>query len=382
MACAMSRLVNSGVSVGSLSPPFPLGAARKMNKISTWAGAAAIWFGDHYVNFFPPAIWNPRFTPAAKAIPNPDAIHDHVSLMAITGAQLKGVNIGTAVTEPGRHHPMALAQRFVTLDHLTKGHAILGIGAGEYENTAPYGIDFRRPVARLEEALQVIRFFWDNPGKPLSYDGAFFQLREAYYDLPFFDGAPPPIFVAAHGPRMLRITGTYAEGWIPSVLPAPGEYREMLRVIEEAASGANRPFDRFVPAQMVTFALGRSHQEIMDKVLRSPLAAAICMLMPDAKWKRQGQSHPLGEGHRGFFKIMPHAVTEQQVLAVRDRLTPELVQSSFWVGTHSEILERCAVLVEEGARHLAFIDMTPLFDATGAAWLWRQVRLLRAASRL
>jgi phthiodiolone/phenolphthiodiolone dimycocerosates ketoreductase len=378
----MGRLVSSGVSVGALSPPFPLGAVRTLNRINAWAGAAAIWFGDHYVSFYPPVIWNPRFTPAARFLPRSDAIHDHVPLMAITGARLKGVNVGTAVTEPGRHHPMTLAQRFVTLDHLTKGHAILGIGAGELENTAPYGIDFRRPVARLEEALQVIRLFWENPGQPVDYDGAFFQLRQAYYDLPFFDGAPPPIFVAAHGPRMLRITGTYADGWIPSVLPAPGEYRQMLEMIEEAASQANRPFDRFVPAQMVTFALGRSCQEIMDKVLRSPLTAVTCMLMPDAKWKRHGQSHPLGEGHPGFFKIMPHALTEQQVLTARDRLTPELVQSSFWVGTQSEILERCAALVDEGARHLALIDATPLFESPGAASLWRQFRLLRAAARL
>jgi phthiodiolone/phenolphthiodiolone dimycocerosates ketoreductase len=382
MRGAMSRLGNARVSVGSLSPAFPLSAVRTLNKVSAWAGVAAIWFGDHYVNFYPPVIWKRRFTPAARALPSPDAIHDHVPLMAITAARVTGVNIGTAVTEPGRHHPMALAQRFVTLDHLTRGHAILGIGAGEYENTAPYGIDFSRPVARLQEALQVIRSLWENPGRPVTYEGAFFQLRDAYYDLPFFDGAPPPVFVAAHAPRMLRITGTYADGWIPSVLPAPGEYRQMLGVIEEAASKANRPFDRFVPAQMVPFALGRGSQEIMDKVLRSPLAAATCMLMPDAKWKHHGQNHPLGEGHRGFFEIMPHAVTEEQVFAARDRLTPDLVQSSFCVGTHSEILERCAAIVEEGARHLAFIDMTPLFEATGAAWLWRQVKLLRAAARL
>jgi len=382
MARTVGRLECSKVTVGCLSPAYPLRAALMLNRICAWAGARAIWFGDHFVNFYPPSIWQPRFTPATRLLPSPDAIHDHVLLMGLVGARIRGVQVGTAVTEPGRHHPMALAQRFVTLDHITRGRAILGIGAGEYENTAPYGIDFSQPVARLEEALQIIRAFWASPGKPVRYDGRFFELKDAYYDLPFYDGAPPPIFVAAHGPRMLRITGTYADGWLPSVLPAPGEYRQKLGEIEAAAARAGRPFERFVPGQIVPFALGRSREEIMDKVLSSPFAAATCMLMPDEKWRRHGQTHPLGEHHAGFFAIVPHGVSAQQVLAVRDRLTPELVQSSFWVGTQAEILGRCAALAEEGARHLALIDMTALFDAPGKGTIWRLARLLRAATRL
>ena len=82
----MPRLGNSKVTVGTLSPAFPLGAARTLNRIHAWAGAAAIWFGDHWVNFYPPAIWKREYTPAAWPLPSPDAIHDHVSLMAFAGS--------------------------------------------------------------------------------------------------------------------------------------------------------------------------------------------------------------------------------------------------------------------------------------------------------
>ena len=71
---------------------------------------------------------------------------------------------------------MSLAQSFVTLDHLSKGHAILGIGNGESENVEPYGLPWDKPVARIEEALTIIRLLWENVGRPVDYDGQFWKL--------------------------------------------------------------------------------------------------------------------------------------------------------------------------------------------------------------
>jgi phthiodiolone/phenolphthiodiolone dimycocerosates ketoreductase len=181
---------------------------------------------------------------------------------------------------------------------------------------------------------------------------------------------------------MLRMTGRYGDGWLPSLLPGPGEYRKKLSVIEEAANQAGRSTEHFVPGQLVPFVLGKAKDQMMEKILRSPIAAATCMLMPDAKWKEHGLSHPLGEGHDGFFKIMPHSVSHEEVYKVLDNLTPELVESSFWVGTKADLLEKCANLVDEGARHLAMIDMTPLFDEMSLSGLIRQIQLIRAVGRL
>ena len=145
----MPQISNQKVTTGFVTGGFPFEAMQYMNKLALDAGVEALWFGDHYINFYSPRFWTPETTPAAEHLPSPDIMYDHVVMMSVTAMQTENTFIGTSVTEPGRHHPMALAQRFVSLDHLTKGHAILGIGSGEYENTVPYGIDFDTPVTRL-----------------------------------------------------------------------------------------------------------------------------------------------------------------------------------------------------------------------------------------
>ena len=71
----------------------------------------------------------------------------------MTATRFRGIDVGTLVTEPIRKHPMSLAQPFVTLDHISRGHAIMGIGNGERENVEPYGLPWEKQVARLEEAM-------------------------------------------------------------------------------------------------------------------------------------------------------------------------------------------------------------------------------------
>src|ERR1700752_5327952 len=104
-------------------------------------------------------------------VPSPDAYFDPFVLMGVMAARYRRVRIGTGVTEPFRRHPATLAQAFVTLDHLTRGRAILGMGNGGPENTAPYGIPFTRRFGRLEEALTIIRGLWESRGEPVDFDG-------------------------------------------------------------------------------------------------------------------------------------------------------------------------------------------------------------------
>ena len=117
------------VSVGYVDGCMhPLWASRVGFRMARWMGARSFWVGDHYVNFFPPHIWDRTITPAAEIVPHPDAIHDPFTVLSYLATRYRGVDIGTSVTEPIRRHPMTLAQTFVSLDHMSKGHAILGIG--------------------------------------------------------------------------------------------------------------------------------------------------------------------------------------------------------------------------------------------------------------
>jgi phthiodiolone/phenolphthiodiolone dimycocerosates ketoreductase len=123
---------------------------------------------------------------------------------------------GVSVTDTGRRNPAVTAQAAATLHLLTRGRAILGIGTGEREGNEPYGVDWSKPVARFEEALATIRALWNSGGELVKRDSPFFPFRDAVFDLPPYRGKWPEIWIAAHGPRMLRATGRYADAWFPA----------------------------------------------------------------------------------------------------------------------------------------------------------------------
>ena len=89
-------------------------------------------------------------------------------------------------------------------------------------------MEWTKPVARFEEAVATIRALWDSAGGLVSRDSPYFPLRNALFDLPPYRRKWPEIWVAAHGPRMLRAAGRYADGWLPYVLMRPTEHAQAL----------------------------------------------------------------------------------------------------------------------------------------------------------
>jgi len=158
------------------------------------------------------------------------------------------VRLGVGVTDASRRNPAVTAQAAATLHLITRGRAILGIGVGEREGNEPYGVDWSKPVARFEEAIATIRALWDSGGELVSRDSPYFPLRNALFDLPPYRGKWPVIWIAAHGPRMLRATGRYADAWFPAATMAPKNYARDLEAVRTAASDAGRDPMSITPA--------------------------------------------------------------------------------------------------------------------------------------
>jgi phthiodiolone/phenolphthiodiolone dimycocerosates ketoreductase len=350
-------------------------------RIARRLGARSLWVPDHYVGFFPPQVWKPEITPAAKVVTRPDAVFDPIVILTMLARRYRGVDVGTAVTEPFRRHPMSLAQSFVTLDHVSRGRAILGIGNGERENVEPYGIEWSRPVARLEEALAIVRLLWASGGKPVDYDGRLWKLRDAVFDLPLYKGRQPRIYVAAHAPRMLALTGHFADGWLPSVKGPPEDYRGRLAAIAEAAGRAGRSMDGFVCGQMLPIALGESRRQVLDNVAGHRLGAAVVLLTPGSVWKSLGLEHPLGPDHPGFHELVPQRVTDEQLDRAAATMTPALIEAALYAGSPREIADEVAPLVEAGARHLVITNMGAAFGG-GLRGLRQLAELMRRLRRL
>ena len=137
-----------------------------------------------------------------------------------------------------------LAKSASSLDLLSGGRVELGMGAGAFwDAIAGMGGPRRTPaesVDALEEAIAILRAFWSAQG-PVSFGGKHYRLEEV-------KPGPPPahrigIWLGAYRPRMLRLTGRLADGWLPSLggsLLSPEEAPERQAVIDEAARRAGR----------------------------------------------------------------------------------------------------------------------------------------------
>jgi TAT-translocated FGD2 family F420-dependent dehydrogenase len=185
------------------------------------AGFDRVWTSDH---FHP---WMDNQGHAGQA---------WVTLAAVS--QRTELSFGTGVTCPTfRYNPAIVAQAFATLSALAPGRVFLGVGTGEALNERPptgQWPPYPDRAARLVEAIGVIRELWR--GGWVTHDGEHFHIVEArLYDPP---PAPVPIYVAAEGPKSMRLAGEHGDGLISDavrvVMP------EMREAFEAGARSAGK----------------------------------------------------------------------------------------------------------------------------------------------
>jgi probable F420-dependent oxidoreductase len=136
------------------------------------------------------------------------------SVVSALSAATSRVEIGTLVTCAAYRHPALLARMADTVDELSAGRLILGVGAGamrsEFET---FGFDWERRVSRFEEALNVICPLLR--GDTVSFDGEFYRIQEARLVPKGCRSAGPPVLIGTlgKGPRMRRLVAQYAQQW-------------------------------------------------------------------------------------------------------------------------------------------------------------------------
>jgi phthiodiolone/phenolphthiodiolone dimycocerosates ketoreductase len=235
----------------------------------------------------------------------------------------------------------------------------LGIGTGEREGNEPYGVGWSKPVARFEEALATIRALWNSNGQLVKRDSPFFPLRDAVFDLPPYRGKWPEIWIAAHGPRMLRATGRYADAWFPAFPHRPEDYGQRLEIVRSAASDAGRDPMSILPAVEFLVVTGRSRGAV-DEALNSPVLKALSLTASDEVFARHGARHPLGQGFSGSQDLVPHAFDEKTALSHAAQVPPPVVREVFLSGTPDKVIDQAAQWRDQGARYIVVADASSL----------------------
>ena len=136
------------------------------------------------------------------------------TLLAALARDTTRIRLGTMVTAITFRHPSFLAAQVITLDHISEGRVALGIGSGGPPH--PYGAfghaDWspRERAERLEEQAAVLDTLLR--GEPVSRDGRHYPIQDAVLPVPV-QRPRPPLVIAAHGDRALRVVARYGDGW-------------------------------------------------------------------------------------------------------------------------------------------------------------------------
>jgi FAD/FMN-containing dehydrogenase len=176
--------------------------------------------------------------------PYQSAFLDTWTLLSWVAGQTERVRIAANVLNLPLREPAVLARAAASLDLLSGGRLELGLGAGAlWVGIAAWGGPRRTPgeaTAALGEAIDIVRRLWDaGDPTPLRFDGDHYRLDGAQRGpMPAHD---IPIWLGAYKPRMLRLVGRKADGWLPSLsYLQPGQLRAGNEIIDEAAREAGR----------------------------------------------------------------------------------------------------------------------------------------------
>lgn len=368
-----------GVGVQLLGRP-PAAALAAIARGLEVAGADSFWAPDHWMYLAPLGVWDSSTFPSARLIRSPEENFDAWSFLTWLAGRTRKATIGTAVTEAIRRHPAEIAQAALSIHHLSHGRFVLGIGAGEKENIEPYGLSYKGQVSRLEEALYVIRLLWGSKDY-VSYQGKFFELDRAVIGLGPYRGKFPPIWIAAHGPRTLRLTGRYGDGWLPTHQMEPEEYSEHLREIRSAGFEAGRSMSNFTPSFEMTVVTAETH-DAAHRLLDTNAMRLGALVMPAELWEREGQHHPFGNGFRGVVDYVPSRLDPDEVREHMKAVPFGILHAAFDHGTPEQLAARVESYAAVGLKHVVLRNVGPLIDPKRALPSFRDVgRIIRLLRR-
>jgi len=168
--------------------------------------------------------------------------YDAFTLMTLLAEWTERIQIGSGIVNVYSRSPGALAQHFATLDALSEGRMIIGLGtSGSNVIEHFHGVPFDRPLRRLLEYVEIINELIS--GRPLNYSGGIFNLQRGFKLR--FDPVRSqiPIFIAALSPASVTQTAEIAQGWLPVWVPASdlpdfiGSFREAVARSGRSAAG-------------------------------------------------------------------------------------------------------------------------------------------------
>src|SRR6266851_563510 len=191
--------------------------------------------------------------------------------MTYAAACTQRIRVGCAVFVSTLHGPVHLAKSLASLDQLSRGRIDVGVGTGgKGRQFAAFGLDQDRYVARFTEGIALMKALWTEPR--ITFDGEFWQLRDAPMEPKPFQKPYPPLWFGGSGPSALRRAVRLGHGFFGAGSTPTGRFADQVKIVREELAAAGRPAADFPIAKRVYIAIdedaGRARRRINDEMER------------------------------------------------------------------------------------------------------------------
>jgi probable F420-dependent oxidoreductase len=219
-------------------------------------GIESIWTVEHVV--IPQDYKTPYPYSSSGKIPGGEdvAIPDPLAPLAFAAAITKNLKLGTGILILPQRHPLYVAKEAATIDQLSKGRLLLGIGSGWLEEEfQALGLDFHKRGAMTDEAIKALRSLWSEGAS--NFHGKHFNFGPVKMFPKPFNKSGIPIIIGGHSPAAARRAGRLGDGFIPA-LGEIDKLKELFAMMKTEAQKAGRN-----PEQIELSCMGRAQADAL-----------------------------------------------------------------------------------------------------------------------
>lgn len=227
-----------GISLPQLGPQASPEALIKVAKHAEELGFDSVWVLERIL--WPLAPREPY--PAAPDGKLPDtyqSVLDPIETLTFVAAHTTSVQLGTSVLVLPYHSPIQLARRIASLDVLSGGRTLVGVGAGwSHDEFEAAGTPFERRGARCDEFLRAMIEIWTKD--PVKFDGQFYRIPESMVGPKPIQKPHPPIYVAGFGQYTFDRAAKFGDGWNPAGIMSFEALEGMIKQFKQTAALAGK----------------------------------------------------------------------------------------------------------------------------------------------
>jgi 5,10-methylenetetrahydromethanopterin reductase len=256
-------------------------------------GCEYVWITDHYNN---------------------RNVYSTIAVLALSTNKIK---IGAGVTNPYTRHPVITASNIASVNEISGGRAVLGIGPGDKMTFDALGIESAKPLTAVKETVSAVKELLT--GKRVSFDGEILKIKNAKLD--FADPKRTsvdmniPIYIGAQGPKMLETAGAVGDGVLING-SHPDDFKAAVSLIKRGAESSGKNIKEIDVAAYTCFSIDEDAEKAMSAA--KPVAAFIIAGAPDAILERHGipleNKKEIADAiTEGSFKELPALITDKMI---------------------------------------------------------------------